>query len=513
MKALVTSDEMRAAEAAAVERGLALPALMQMAAHGAAERLLASQVQGRDRYLILAGPGNNGGDALVVAGLLRDRGAQVRLFTYHRNAPSPVDPAGIARTDLGTAQAGPTFADALGWSDVVVDGLLGIGRARPIGPDLASALAALNGMVQRPRVVALDVPTGVDADSGHVDAAALHADETITFGYVKRGLALYPARAICGTIHLVDVGLPLVPAVPVAARQPELPDIAAFLPRREPTTHKYRAGAVLALAGSPQYVGAPILATTAAMRTGAGYVTLAARQDVIDKLATRLLETTMVVLPADHAGALRTILETAVRYHALLIGPGLGRSEEATRLVLDVLANPPQGPRAAIIDADALFALSTKPDWAASVSLPVVLTPHTGEMARLTGLCGTEVEERRVEVAGTWAQKWGQIVLLKGSPTVVAAPDGRLSLNPTGNPLLATAGSGDVLTGVIAALLSEGVAPFEAAVSGAYIHGLAADLALPEFGDRGMLASDLFHYIPKAIQHVLRDCHDETSHA
>jgi len=213
MKALVTSDEMRAAEAAAVERGVALPALMQLAAHGATERLLASQRPGHDRYLILAGPGNNGGDALVVAGLLRDRGAQVRLFTYHRNAPSPVDPAGIARTDLGTAQAGPTFADALGWSDVVVDGLLGIGRARPIGPDLASALAALNRMAKRPRIVALDVPTGVDADSGHVDAAALHADETITFGYVKRGLVLYPARANCGTIHLVDVGMPLVPAV------------------------------------------------------------------------------------------------------------------------------------------------------------------------------------------------------------------------------------------------------------------------------------------------------------
>jgi NAD(P)H-hydrate epimerase len=503
MKALVSSDEMRAAEAAAVERGLVLPALMQLAAHGAAEGLLAMQQPGHNRYLVLAGPGNNGGDAMVVAGLLRDRGAQVRLFTYRRNAPSPVDPPALARTDLGAETSVQTLYEALTWCDVVVDGLLGIGRARPIEPDLATVLAALNGASHRPRVVALDVPTGVDANSGRVDAAALHADDTYTFGYVKRGLLLQPGRALCGAIHLVDVGLPLVPAVPVAAWQPEPADIAACLPRRSPDTNKYRAGAVLALAGSPQYVGAPILATTAALRSGAGYVTLAAQAEVIEKLATRLLETTMIALPSDGDGALKALEQAATRYDAMLVGPGLGRTDDACNLVVQVLARGLQGPRSAVVDADALYALSGVHDWWTSVALPLVLTPHAGEMARLTGQTAAEVDAHRLDVAAHHAKAWNQVVLLKGSPTVVASPDGRLAINPTGNPLLATAGSGDVLTGVIAALMAAGTPSFEAAMAGAYLHGLAADLAVEEFGDRGMLAGDLFVYLPRAIKHVL----------
>ncbi len=477
---------------------------MQLAAHGAAEGLLAAQRPGHDRYLVLAGPGNNGGDALVVAGLLRDRGAQVRLLTYRRDAPSPVDPPGMVRADLVAASAARSLADSVTWCDVLVDGVLGIGRARPIEPDLAAILTVLNQTPHRPWVVALDVPTGVDADSGRIDPAALRADETYTFGYVKRGLVLQPAATYCGAVRLVDVGLPLVPAVRVSAWQPEPADVAGCLPRRTSDSNKYRAGAVLAVAGSREYVGAPILAATAAMRAGAGYVTLAAREDVVQRLATRLLETTMLVLPPDTTGALGALAEAAGRYHALLVGPGLGRTGDAIRLVLDLLARPPHGPRAAVVDADALFALSSEPGWWSSVRLPLVLTPHAGEMARLTGLKAEQVDERRLELAAEWAETWKQVVLLKGSPTIVASPDGRIAINPTGNPLLATAGSGDVLTGVIAALLAGGVAPFEAAMCGAYLHGLAADLAVPEFGDRGLLAGDLFDYLPRAVVHVVR---------
>jgi NAD(P)H-hydrate epimerase len=240
------------------------------------------------------------------------------------------------------------------------------------------------------------------------------------------------------------------------------------------------------------------------MRSGAGYVTVAAREDVIGKLAIRLLETTMLTLPTDVASALGTLEDVSSRYNALLVGPGMGRSGDSRRLVLEVLARRLPGPHAVVIDADALFALGTMPDWWSTISLPAVLTPHAGEMARLTGMTGADVDGSRLEVAEQCARKWKQVVLLKGSPTVIAAPDGRLALNPTGNPLLATAGSGDVLAGVIAALLAAGVPPFEAAMAGAYLHGLAADLAVPEFGDRGLLAGDLFIYLPKAIQHVLR---------
>jgi hydroxyethylthiazole kinase-like uncharacterized protein yjeF len=503
LRPLVSSDEMRAAEEAAARRGLSLPALMQMAAHGAAESLRAEQQPGKDRYLILAGPGNNGGDALVVAGLLRDTGARVKIFTYHRIRPSPVDPSGIPRVDLSEDLDGSRLSQAVAWCDVLVDGLLGIGRARPLEPDLASVIESINEAPRRPRVVSLDVPTGVDADTGRADSAAINADETLTFGYVKRGLLVYPGRAHCGAIRLIDVGLPAGPAVPVTAWLIEARDVAAMLPRRAPTAHKYSAGAVLALAGSPQYVGAPILAAMAAYRAGAGYVTLAAQQQVVDQLATRLLEATMVVIPPEPYGAIERLQGVSPRYGSLLIGPGLGRGDATTELVLQALGGALQGPHAAIVDADALFALSTVQDWWTLVSIPAVLTPHMGEMARLTGVDAAELEADRLSAAATYARLWGQVVVLKGSPTVIAAPDGQIAVNSSGSPLLATAGSGDVLSGIIAALLAGRAQPFDAARAGVYLHGLAADLAQARFGDRGMVAGDLFEYLPEATKQVL----------
>jgi NAD(P)H-hydrate epimerase len=304
-------------------------------------------------------------------------------------------------------------------------------------------------------------------------------------------------------IKLVDVGLPPRPRVPITTWQPEPGDIAGWLPRRSATIHKYSAGAVLALAGSPHFVGAPILCTAGALRTGAGYVTLAGQQETLAVLATRLLEVTMLTLPADNADALKHLNEVASRYTALLIGPGLGRSDSTTRLVLDALSGAVSGPKSAVVDADGLYALSVTKDWWKMVTLPLVLTPHTGEMARLTGLATHAIESDRLNVAASYAQTWQHVVVLKGAPTIVAAPDGQLSIVGTGNPLLATAGTGDVLSGIISALLAGGAPPFDAARAGVYLHGLAADLAIPRFGDRGMVAGDLLELIPQAIKRVL----------
>ncbi len=504
MRALVSAGEMREAEHEAATRGLSLTALMQLAARGAAQTLLASRQPGADRYLIFAGPGNNGGDALVVAGLLRDAGVSVHIVTFRRPSSSPVDPPGIPRFDLADDADGARLRAALHSCDVVVDGILGIGKARPIGADLARLLATINGAPRGIKRVALDVPTGIDADNGQTDDAAFQADDTYTFGYMKRGLLLHPARAMAGSIHLIDVGLPLVPRVPVTTWAPDDCDVAGWLPKRLATAHKFSVGSVLALAGSPRFVGAPILCTAAAFRAGAGYVTLAAQQETLHVLAARLLETTMHPLPADAGAATSEFQDTARRYSALLVGPGLGRSEATQALIRQVLNATLTGPKAAVVDADALYALSHVSDWWANVSLPLVLTPHSGEMARLTGMDTGGIEADRLAVAVKFARLWRQVVVLKGAPTIVASPEGEISINQTGNALLATAGTGDVLSGVIAALLAGGSSPYDAARAGVHIHGKAADIATDRFGDRGMVAGDLLELLPEAIKEVLK---------
>ncbi|HVA91712.1 MAG TPA: NAD(P)H-hydrate dehydratase [Chloroflexota bacterium] len=503
MRAVVSAAEMRAAEEEASTRGLTSAALMQLAALGAADFLLGHPRGKESRYLVLAGPGNNGGDALVVAGLLAANGAPVQIVTYRRPQPSPVDPPGLPRFDCGDDPDLERLRSAILACQVIVDGILGTGRARPIEPDLAAILAEVRAASDRRHIVALDLPTGVDATSGAADPNALFAHQTITFGYEKRGLRLSPARELAGKVRLVEIGLPAPPVIPVATHMPEAADVAGWLPTRSPTTHKYTAGAVLALAGSPVYTGAPVLCSTAALRSGAGYVTLAVREATRATLASMVVSPTMLVVPDAWEVAMACLRENAGRYHALLIGPGLGREPDTISLVRALLSTPPPGPRAAVVDADALFALSETPNWWERAPLPLVLTPHTGEMARLTGLSGEEIEGNRLEVATTWARRWGQILVLKGAPTIVASPEGELSLNPTGNPLLATAGTGDVLSGIIAAFLAGGAAPFSAARAAVYIHGLAADLGIETYGDRGLLAGDLLPLIPQAIKVVL----------
>jgi hydroxyethylthiazole kinase-like uncharacterized protein yjeF len=503
MEPLVSVVEMGAAEHEAASRGLTSAALMQLAGRGAALALLAEPNGAGRRYLVLAGPGNNGGDAMVVAGLLAAAGAPVQIVTFRRSTASPVDPIGIPRFDLADDPDGERLRGALSRCDVVVDGILGTGRARPIESDLAGLLREVRDAANHPHVAALDLPTGVNADNGAADAHALRADETLCFGYYKRGLRGSPGRELAGTVRLIDIGLPNPPKVPIVAWEPAKTDIAAWLPVRSRTVQKFSAGAVLAVAGSPLYVGAPLLCTTGALRAGAGYATLAINEATRAALAGRLVETTMMTIPDRAESAVAYLHENSARYQALLIGPGLGREAETIDLVRGMVANPPSGPRAAVIDADALYALSQTKHWWEKAPLPLVLTPHVGEMSRLCGVKADQIENNRLEIAREWANTWGQVLILKGAPTVVAAPSGELRINPTGNPLLATAGSGDVLSGIVAALLAGGVAPFDAATAAVYVHGLAADLAIDTYGDRGMLAGDLLGFIPLAIKRIL----------
>lgn len=307
MRAVVTAAEMRSAEEHASGLGAPESALMYFAGHAATAALLSGAHALEQRYLVLVGPGNNGGDALVVAALLTARGASVRIATYRRtseNAQSKVDPQGTTealvsapRFDCSSAEGLERLTDDLRWCTTVIDGVLGTGRSRPLPEDLAHVFQVVNSALPRPVVVALDLPTGVDADTGQADSHTLRADRTLTFGYLKRGLLLHPARSLCGEIEVLDCGLPQSPAVPVAVSIADPQDVAGWIPERLETAQKYSAGAVLAVSGSAQYVGAPILACRSAMRSGAGYVTLGIPARVFPIVAGQLLEATLLELP------------------------------------------------------------------------------------------------------------------------------------------------------------------------------------------------------------------------
>jgi NAD(P)H-hydrate epimerase len=414
----------------------------------------------------------------------------------------------------------------LGQATVVVDGLLGTGRARPIEGDLAAILDAVRDTSGDRTLVALDLPSGLNADTGALDSHTVPADVTLTFGFPKRGLLLEPGAAACGRVVVVDIGLPDRLAGDVSVVRPRRKDVAALIPQRERQANKYSAGAVLVVAGSPPFPGAPRLAALGAARVGAGLVTVATGCSAHPLVVSTLLEMTFVLLP-DDGGALRAAPALAAlhdrlsRYRCVVIGPGLGQdpgTQDTIYALLTWLKGMPDGERPhVLVDADGLNALAARERFWALLPPQTVLTPHAGEMGRLREAAGhaggsRAVEADRLEVARASASQWQAIIVLKGAHTIVAAPDGRVSINTTGGPNLATAGSGDVLGGIIAGLAAQGAAPFEAALGGVYLHGSAGDRLARRWGDRGTLASDLLRVLPRTLRAVLRDGQPTIAH-
>jgi NAD(P)H-hydrate epimerase len=474
-------------------------------------------VAGR-RIFVLVGPGNNGGDGLVAARHLAEWESDIVVYLI---APRPDGDANYARiVELGVpivvAADDPEFTslqEALDRAEMVVDALLGTGRSRPIDGTLAEVLRRLRAAGERtlpPKIIAVDLPTGVDADSGRADDLAVRADMTITFGLAKVGLYTLPGSQYAGRIQVVDIGLPRDAERAVPLDLLGTPWVRQRLPGRPVSGNKGTFGRVLVVGGSMQYVGAARLAAEAAYRTGAGLVTIACPASVQPLLAPSIAEATWLPLP-DDAGALSAaagavIIDRLASYDVLLIGPGLGQGDGVRSVVASVLAAAPASLRGCVIDADALNALSATDGAtarAASVHAPCVLTPHPGEMARLLGSTVAAVQDDRLNVATRAAAGWKQTVVLKGAHTVIAAPDGRAAISPHANPLLASAGTGDVLAGAIAGLLAQGLAPFDAAACAVYLHGLAAEELADDLGDRGLLASDLLPALPRATRLVL----------
>ena len=471
--------------------------------------------------LVLAGTGDNGGDALYAGALLARRGAAVTAIAAgpkaHEGGAAELIAAGgrflpgAADTGTGTgagawADAGVARAEAFGRADLILDGLLGIGgRSGLRGPFADLARQADQARQGEGTVVAVDLPSGIDADTGAVEGLAVRADVTVTFGAIKPGLLIDPGASHAGAVDLVDIGLGPYLTDPPFALAPQRDDIAGLVPRPGPESDKYRRGVVGLLAGSDRFAGAAVLATGGAVRGGAGMVRVVTGKVPAAAIRQTWPEVVLVVHP-DTPGW--DLLGSAGRVQAWAAGPGMGTGPDAEARLAAVLGTD----LPVLVDADGLTILSQVAGLLPRTA-PTLITPHAGELARLLGTDGASVEARRVEHARRAAARLGVTVLLKGSTTVIAPPsDQPLLVNPTGTPWLATAGTGDVLSGLAGSLLAQGLEPAQAGLCAAYLHGLAARLAVSpkaphgsfaegqEQGEAPIGASDVVRALPEAFR-------------
>lgn len=514
---LVTAAQMRELEAAAIAAGSSEAQLMEEAGLAVAQEawMLLGTLEGK-RIVVLAGPGNNGGDGLVAARHLYDWGAEVLVYLPrgHR-VEGRLDeirqremPVIDGQDDPGLAQLDGILASA----DLVIDALLGIGQMRPLatGEPIAIALEKL-GEVRRgfqpPKLVAVDVPTGMDADSGAIDPRAVTPDMTVTFGLPKVGMYQAPASGHLGRVQVIDIGIPKAAMEAVTLELLTSRWVRTHLPKRPEDGNKGTFGRVLVAGGCSRYLGAVQLAATAAYRAGAGLVTVACPETIVPAIAPAIAEATWLPQPAAPDGGLSEQAAPALRnawgeYSAIVFGPGLGNTESTRALTWAALPDLAGASHGAVIDADALNAIAALDDGPERVPGSAVLTPHPGEMARLMRTTVVDVQGRRLEIAKDCAARFGCVVVLKGAHSVVAAPDGRASLSPFANPLLATAGSGDILSGMIGGYLAQGVEPFTAACLGVYLHGAVGEALRAEYGEAGLLAGEIAARLPRVARAV-----------
>ena len=517
---IVTAEEMRLLEGCCEEEGVTTDALMEQAglaiAHMAHDLLASAGVPPGDAsVLVLVGSGNNGGDGLVAARHLVEWGHPVTAYlpierTDIRASRATLSSSGITRHTADDDPGLSTLLEQLQAARLVVDALLGTGRSRPIEGALAAVLERLaEARSARPELMLLsvDLPTGLDADTGLVDPLCPEADVTLALGLPKVGHMAFPGAAHVGRLEVADIGIPAHLAEEASAREVITPEwLRTALPRRSADAHKGTYGRTLVVTGSERYGGAAYLACMGAARAGAGLVTLAASESVLRVVAPKLIEATCLPLPVE-GGALspdapEALLAEVNDCQSLLVGCGLGRSRDADSLLRQTLLTHRYPGTPLVLDADALNMLAELPEWWAQLNGPAVVTPHPGEMSRLTGLSTAEVNAHRMVLAEQYAAKWGVTVVLKGAYTVVASPDGSVRVSPFANPALATAGSGDVLAGVIAGLVAQGASPFDAAACGVYLHGAAGEQARQAMGDAGVLAGDLLPLLPLAMRAI-----------
>ncbi|MBL8045246.1 MAG: NAD(P)H-hydrate dehydratase [Anaerolineales bacterium] len=525
MPKLLTISEMQALERAADAAGVSYAQLMENAGRAVAEAVLERLGDDLDAHKIavLCGKGNNGGDGLVAAHYLSNAGARVTVYgaqpfdeadiKIKRLREKSVFMADAAQDTAANDQRWRVLNHLLNSATVVIDAVFGTGARWPLGGPgaelLKEAAQILNARTPRPFTVAVDCPSGLNCDTGALDAATLPADLTVTFAAAKRGHFAFPGADALGELLIADIGIPTELLAQYQVELAEESAVRALLPPRPRNAHKGTFGKALIIAGSFNYTGAAYLAGASAYRIGAGLVTLSVPDEIHAFVAGQLPEATWL--------ARDEVLAAVPNYTACLIGPGLGTGREASELLQKLLKGthtakmgfgghvseskpvatslPPL-----VVDADALRLLAALPNWHQNLPPHSILTPHPGEMAALTGVDKAELQTDRVATALKYAQLWGQVVVLKGAFTVIAAPDGRATVLPVATAALARAGTGDVLAGMIVGLLAQGVAPYSAATTAAYLHARAGELAAQTHGQTAsVLASDVVEALPQVL--------------
>ncbi|MCD4688044.1 MAG: NAD(P)H-hydrate dehydratase [Desulfuromonadaceae bacterium] len=505
-----TVSQMRAMDCAAIEQyGIAEELLMENAGQAACTVLQSmAPVVGR-RVLIFCGLGNNGGDGLVLARKLHSLAAEVRIYLLG----DPSRFSGAAKLNLDIVRHLPlnmeqlvdsnTLADELARCDTVVDAIYGTGLSREISGLQGQVIELINNSGKP--VLSLDIPSGVAGNTGQALGIAVQATATVTFGLPKIGNLLYPGFARCGTLHISHISFPLALTVDkqlqVAVNSPPP------LPTREVTGHKGSFGQALFIAGAAGYLGAPRFAALSFLKAGGGYSRLAAPETIVPFLSMQAGEVVFVPQQTTPSGSIAlknrdALLELAASQNFVVIGPGLSLDSESQQLVRELTKSLDQP---LLLDGDGLTALCAEPQILEQRSAPTVLTPHLGEMARLTGYSIAEIEQDKIRVLRQTAAKLQVVIVLKGPHTLIGTPEGQVFINLSGNSGMGSAGTGDALTGTIAAAFCLGLSFVDAICKGVLLHGLAGDLAAADLGEDGMTAGDILDYLPQALQ-AERNC-------
>ena len=526
---VVTAAEMRQIDQDTIE-GIGIPGIVLMETAGSAiVRVIERHYPTCQRIGIFAGKGNNGGDGIVIARQLAHVGRDVRVFLV-----SPPDSfTGEAQLNLqiaknlglrieeiltgiafesDTSRDSNTFLNHIAGCELLVDAILGTGLRGDVRDPIATVINAINRLPIP--ILSVDLPSGLDADTGHPLGTCVRADRTVTIGLPKRGLLMHPGAELAGKLEVVDIGFPeqVVDAQDIKVNWTSATQAVQWMPPRPLSSHKGNYGRVLVVAGSIGMTGAAALASEAALRAGAGLVTLATPRHLNPILEGLLPEVMTLPLPETDARSLAAsatsaILEFAEKTKSILaIGPGLSQHPETVSFVHQLIReNQERGlDLRMVIDADGLNALAQARETISLLDSEAVLTPHPGEMARLTNTAVSILEKDRIGTAQQFASKYGVTLVFKGAPTVTSDPNGNLWVNSTGNPGMATGGMGDVLTGIIAGLMAQGIPSESAAALGVYIHGLAGDIAAERLGMHGLTASDVLKAVPQAISSLIR---------
>jgi hydroxyethylthiazole kinase-like uncharacterized protein yjeF len=509
---VVSAAEMRALDRWTIEHRTPGAVLMERAGEGAARVLRAAWPRPGGPVVVCCGKGNNGGDGFVLARHLRRARLGVEVWLAGRREDVRGDAAEMLErwrgsvTTIESPEQLTSLRERFRHAGVIVDALLGTGLNAPVDGTLAAVVDAINA-ARRP-VLAVDIPSGLSADTGRPLGVATQATVTATFAFPKVGQVIHPGLELCGRLEVIDIGIPpeALAAAPPTTLLLEAEEVGRLLPRRARDAHKGSCGHVLVVAGSRGKLGAALLAATAAARAGAGLTTLATAASLLPTLEGRVPELMSEPLP-DGAGGTAALGDGTALDHlvgardAVVCGPGLGQTPEARDLVTHLVLT---AARPLVLDADGLNAVAGT-DLLRRRPAATIVTPHPGEMARLVGASVGAVQADRVAAARRFAAEQGVVTVLKGARTVIAEPEGRVAIAPTGNPGMASGGMGDVLSGILGGLLAQGLAPAAAAHLGVFAHGAAADAVAARRGEVGLLAGDVTSELPPTVARLQRD--------